>query len=514
LVTWPAPLPWDGKGLRAAGRLLVPVSQRAVSAAQRFGQLIPRSQYLIPADVRPIGLTLRVPGLLELPDHAGVVELQIGEERVRAMVAPHHLGGLSFANSLVDALHELEASAAWYARAWARIGAESGERAPTDATRAATLRSLADDLAGALIAISASPRTALTRRRVAVDLVAATVVDDDAIAIAASNPLLWGTGTPIPMGFSGPAQMPERVAEPRSELTLDHPANRRLAWLLRDLRVHLSAVRRLIGKVDELDRLSDAIELLMWVLRDVAPDAGRGPVHAIAADPRYRTVLEAWLALQEDLVSRPLDTARMLSGTQSLDKLYEDWVTLSFVDFWCEVLSVNSAARTQALADVWVRLSGLERDSPVVLSNSDHTAAIWVQHEIRTPWESALSPTGLSATPRRAKPDILLALSSGGHPAGWFAYDAKLRLEEDDYPPSDALDDLAFYREAIRDGSGHVRTLKRAHALFPGVQRNNRHAFDKARNFGVGAIPLAPRACEELRRELAGLIAPEPYLEP
>jgi hypothetical protein len=226
----------------------------------------------------------------------------------------------------------------------------------------------------------------------------------------------------------------------------------------------------------------------------------------LAADPRYRAILEAWVTLQQDLVSDPLNAARILSGTQSLDTLYEKWVTLSIVDVCSHLLCIDPDALSSALAEAWLRLNGIDRDLPLILKSGGHNLEIWIQHEIGCPWDRVRSPTGLLATPRRAKPDALINISLAGRAPKWIAYDAKLRLDDDGYPPSDALDDLAFYREAIRGPDGQERILERAHAVFPGQMRKTEHPYDRARAYGVGAIPLLPSVTDWLVAEFKDLI--------
>ena len=317
-----------------------------------------------------------------------------------------------------------------------------------------------------------------------------------------------------------PDQVPLREYLPAAatHYTLDTPEHRwlaahltrmqqRLAEVLEDEASRRQGVRRrqVIREVEAMQhRLADLSHLS--VLRAADGELPHAPSLRLRTAPGYREAYRACLRLQRGLF---LDGEPLRLALKDLHRLYEYWCYLTLVRLIAERVGSTTEVRALVAVEaqgVRLRLRQGRRQRVRFAVNGGHVVATY---NPRFGGRDYLVPQ---------QPDMLLTVQPIGSAASHYVLDAKYRLDASPGyrrrygmpgPPSDALNDLHRYRDAIRvRGHGVTQAL----ALFPwhdedDAYPDSRHARMLPRR-GVGAIPLLPGATGTLESWLDDVLTP------
>lgn len=221
----------------------------------------------------------------------------------------------------------------------------------------------------------------------------------------------------------------------------------------------------------------------------------------------YSDIYRNWLLLQ---CGYELEDGIRKLEVKDVSELYEIWCFIKVKNMVQSILGEDVAAKTsgkQLTAGfikqlVYGQQSDVkfERDG-VELATVSYNAEV---EEEDSDMESAIEDTTTFTTVQR--PDIVLRLSKSGNDDIVYTYlfDAKYRLADkriqgDDVPPVDAINQMHRYRDAIYYNSlenGIKREIVGGYVLYPGnltaEEVRSSYYHDSHEKIGIGAFPLKP----------------------
>lgn len=237
----------------------------------------------------------------------------------------------------------------------------------------------------------------------------------------------------------------------------------------------------------------------------------------------YAQIYRYWLMLQSGI--------KLLEGTTSIGvrqiwEIYELWCFLKIKQLVCDVLDIDTTSIEQYIALVDERKSSMfdpfaegELEHQIVFTNPDKIGEDKIELLYQHTYNRHSGEIHTATTDNR--PDIVLNIKK---PDGFmltYLFDAKYRVFDDerlnaegvedeqrllgaaDYPPSDAINQMHRYRDAIYYGlkkeQQQLHTAKEiigGYILFPGrgddAAIRERYFFKSIESVNIGAFPLLP----------------------
>jgi predicted component of viral defense system (DUF524 family) len=243
-------------------------------------------------------------------------------------------------------------------------------------------------------------------------------------------------------------------------------------------------------------------------LREASLEPPQEPSLRLLKAPGYREAYRACLFLQQGLA---VEGGPLHLGVQDLHLLYE---------YWCYLTLVRLVAEITGHPVPWQSLIAVERyglqlrlrkgRAHTIRFTLDKGEWLEVTYNPRFGGKGYLVPQ---------QPDILLTLYRADGSRVRYILDAKYRLDATPSyqrrygtpgPPTDALNDLHRYRDALRAGRT-VQPVAQALALFP-YREATPGDFAESRLYtilaeiGVGALPLLPGQTDYLAEWLRELV--------
>lgn len=223
----------------------------------------------------------------------------------------------------------------------------------------------------------------------------------------------------------------------------------------------------------------------------------------------YRTVYQKWIEL---LCGYELEEGVNKLETKDIAMLYEIWCFLKVKNIVSEILGDKATAQYKGknLTPQFVRDLNWGTHSEVTfLRTEDNVELASVMYNAPVKEDdrkiaSAIKGTRTFTTQQR--PDIVLRLTKRQRDIQYtFLFDAKYRIsdahpDDMDIPPSDAIDQMHRYRDAIYYIDPTNQKPKRevigGYVLFPGNYKReefeNSHYYQSIKAIGIGAFPLRP----------------------
>ena len=223
----------------------------------------------------------------------------------------------------------------------------------------------------------------------------------------------------------------------------------------------------------------------------------------------YRTIYQKWIEL---LCGYELEEGVNKLETKDIAMLYEIWCFLKVKNIVSDLLGENAVAQYKGkkMTPQFVRdlnwgthseVTFLRTEDNVELASVMYNAPV---KEDEGNVSSAIKGTKTFTTQQR--PDIVLRLTKRQKDIQYtFLFDAKYRISDThpddmDIPPSDAIDQMHRYRDAIYYIEPANRKPKRevigGYVLFPGnytrEEFENSHYYQSIKAIGIGAFPLKP----------------------
>ena len=386
-----------------------------------------------------------------------------------------------------------------YLRATYQPGWEAPSGTPGAVAWMLLLRHLVDDLEQALAYVNQQPQWG-TRRMVEEHRADRIRRPDAALRRAVERGRgrgAWRVVADLPVR--------ERLPGGRGQYTLDTPEHRWLAARLALIRARLAHLhaeearrpgslrrRRVLGEIEDLQHRFVRLSRLA-VVEEAGGAPPEEPSLRLLTAPGYREAYRACLRLQQGL---SLDGGPHRLGLKELHLLYE---------YWCFLILVRLAAEAAGRRDPLQSLIAVEQSGLRLRLRKGRIQTIT--------FPLASGRLDITYNPRFGgpgylvpqQPDLLLTLHRADGVVARYVLDAKYRLDASPSyrkryglpgPPTDALNDLHRYRDAIRERRPR-RTVVQAVALYP-YREEEPGLFEKSRHrrmideIGVGAIPLLP----------------------
>lgn len=229
----------------------------------------------------------------------------------------------------------------------------------------------------------------------------------------------------------------------------------------------------------------------------------------------YAQVYRYWLILQSGV---ELFEGNSAIGVRPVWELYELWCFLKLRDIIADILQIDKANPEQFHEDRTTMLnpftdSSLEHKIAFFPANGDVVELLY-QHT----YNRSSGDVHTATTDNR--PDFVLNIIKPDGMTLTYLFDAKYRVQDDsefskddrtersllsaaDYPPSDTLNQMHRYRDAIyygsKNGNRYTHTAKEiigGYILFPGRGNDeairNRYFFKSIEEVNIGAFPLLP----------------------
>jgi len=385
---------------------------------------------------------------------------------------------------------------------------------------AEALLPLLPQLERALLVVLQSPRRRMKDRLHPLPLHRTRAADRETVAWLAQRPREAAWLDPVrSRELSGP---PPEVYQRITEDTLDHPANRHIAWLVQRL------VQRLTETADALERHSGSSlnDSTAWTtaraaalrtaaarlnrrrrgsfLRQIRPQpASQTAMRVVLDHPAYarvhrlaRRVLAARFRLEESPES---------AATRPSFELYELWCLLAVQRELAVTLGADFRWRSRGLQAL-LTLDGTGGGAGfVAVAGSRRLELLF-----NPTFTSALRPTpahGRTSLSTERRPDLVITWTAPGC-RRWLVLDAKYRAGAANL--GDALASAHLYRDALRWEAFGGRCLG-AYLLAPRASDDAalwfEPAFHDANGLGVLALTPGTAVSELTRRRIAGVIA-------
>ena len=223
----------------------------------------------------------------------------------------------------------------------------------------------------------------------------------------------------------------------------------------------------------------------------------------------YRTIYQKWIEL---LCGYELEEGVNKLETKDIAMLYEIWCFLKVKNIVSELLGDKAVAhyKGKCLTPQFIRdlnwgthseVTFLRTEDNVELASVMYNAPV---REDDSRITSAIKDTTTFTTQQR--PDIVLRLTKRQRDIQYtFLFDAKYRISDShpddmDIPPSEAIDQMHRYRDAIYYIEPTNQKPKRevigGYVLFPGnytrEELENSRYYNSIKAIGIGAFPLRP----------------------
>ena len=223
----------------------------------------------------------------------------------------------------------------------------------------------------------------------------------------------------------------------------------------------------------------------------------------------YRTIYQKWIEL---MCGYELEEGINKLETKDIAMLYEIWCFLKVKNIVSELLGDKAVAhyKGKCLTPQFIRdlnwgthseVTFLRTDDNVELASVMYNAPV---REDDSRITSAIKDTTTFTTQQR--PDIVLRLTKRQRDIQYtFLFDAKYRISDShpddmDIPPSEAIDQMHRYRDAIYYIEPTNQKPKRevigGYVLFPGnytrEELENSRYYNSIKAIGIGAFPLRP----------------------
>lgn len=223
----------------------------------------------------------------------------------------------------------------------------------------------------------------------------------------------------------------------------------------------------------------------------------------------YRTIYQKWIEL---LCGYELEEGVNKLETKDIAMLYEIWCFLKVKNIVSELIGNKAVAqyKGKSLTPQFIRDLNWGTHSEVIFLRTDDNvelASVMYNAPVKeddSKITSAIKGTKTFTTQQR--PDIVLRLTKRQRDIQYtFLFDAKYRISdthpnEMDIPPSEAIDQMHRYRDAIYYIEPANQKPKRevigGYVLFPGnytrEEFENSHYYQSIKAIGIGAFPLRP----------------------
>ena len=223
----------------------------------------------------------------------------------------------------------------------------------------------------------------------------------------------------------------------------------------------------------------------------------------------YRTIYQKWIELQ---CGYELEEGINKLETKDIAMLYEIWCFLKVKNIVSELLGDKAVSqyKGKSLTPQFIRdlnwgthseVTFLRTEDNVELASVMYNAPV---REDDSRITSAIKDTTTFTTQQR--PDIVLRLTKRQRDIQYtFLFDAKYRISDShpddmDIPPSEAIDQMHRYRDAIYYIEPTNQKPKRevigGYVLFPGnytrEELENSRYYNSVKAIGIGAFPLRP----------------------
>ena len=223
----------------------------------------------------------------------------------------------------------------------------------------------------------------------------------------------------------------------------------------------------------------------------------------------YRTIYQKWIELQ---CGYELEEGINKLETKDIAMLYEIWCFLKVKNIVSELLGDKAVSqyKGKSLTPQFIRdlnwgthseVTFLRTEDNVELASVMYNAPVRGDDSLIT---SAIKDTTTFTTQQR--PDIVLRLTKRQRDIQYtFLFDAKYRISDShpddmDIPPSEAIDQMHRYRDAIYYIEPTNQKPKRevigGYVLFPGnytrEELENSRYYNSIKAIGIGAFPLRP----------------------
>ena len=223
----------------------------------------------------------------------------------------------------------------------------------------------------------------------------------------------------------------------------------------------------------------------------------------------YRTIYQKWIEL---LCGYELEEGVNKLETKDIAMLYEIWCFLKVKNIVSDLIGDKAVAqyKGKSLTPQFIRDLNWGTHSEVIFLRTDDNvelASVMYNAPVKEDdgkISSAIKGTKTFTTQQR--PDIVLRLTKRQKDIQYtFLFDAKYRISdthpnEMDIPPSEAIDQMHRYRDAIYYVEPANQKPKRevigGYVLFPGnytrEEFEQSHYYQSIRAIGIGAFPLRP----------------------
>ena len=223
----------------------------------------------------------------------------------------------------------------------------------------------------------------------------------------------------------------------------------------------------------------------------------------------YRTIYKKWIELQ---CGYELEEGINKLETKDISMLYEIWCFLKVKGIVSDLLGGKAVAqyKGKSLTPQFIRDLNWGTHSEVIfLRTEDNVELASVMYNAPVKEEDGKITSAIAGTTTfttKQRPDIVLRLTKRQRDIQYtFLFDAKYRISDThpddmDIPPSDAIDQMHRYRDAIYyiDPSNQKpkREVIGGYVLFPGnytrKELENSHYYQSTKAIGIGAFPLKP----------------------
>ena len=223
----------------------------------------------------------------------------------------------------------------------------------------------------------------------------------------------------------------------------------------------------------------------------------------------YRNIYKKWIELQ---CGYELEEGINKLETKDISMLYEIWCFLKVKGIVSDLLGGKAVAqyKGKSLTPQFIRDLNWGTHSEVIfLRTEDNVELASVMYNAPVKEEDGKITSAIAGTTTfttKQRPDIVLRLTKRQRDIQYtFLFDAKYRISDThpddmDIPPSDAIDQMHRYRDAIYyiDPSNQKpkREVIGGYVLFPGnytrKELENSHYYQSTKAIGIGAFPLKP----------------------
>ena len=323
------------------------------------------------------------------------------------------------------------------------------------------------------------------------------------------------------------------------ELNDDTPENRFLKFALQQTTERFKKLKHRIENLprkslpkdytNQLEKEEETLERLSSspFLRRIGKFNGlKGENLTLKQAAGYSTVYRDWLLLQN---TYDLHDGILNMELKDIATLYEIWCFIKVKNIVRELLGENITQLQPSGAVKPDFILKLEhgKESRVILKGGDvELAEVIYNAQLGRNGKGGMSGMGdtVGSLTVEQRPDIVLRLTKQDIATGLkmtYLFDAKYRLEDDQTPPDDAINQMHRYRDAIyysetayKDGwTANPHDLKKevigGYILFPGEEPSegeNPDYISSLAAVNIGAFPLRPSADKSKERTLRAFL--------